>query len=158
MNALEMKARARRLKADHPDLGLIVIDYLQLMSPPEGRRSEGRQQEIAEISRSLKIMAKEIEVPVIAMSQLNRSVEKRGGDMRPRLSDLRESGAIEQDADVVLFIHRPSYYKNPAEITEDDNVAELIIGKQHNGPTGTVDVVFIEEYTKFREYTKKHEF
>ncbi|MFC2048628.1 replicative DNA helicase [Elusimicrobiota bacterium] len=155
---LEMKARARRLKAEHSDLGLIVIDYIQLMSNP-GRGNESRQQEISYISRSLKIMAKEIDIPVIALSQLSRAPEQRGGDSRPRLSDIRESGAIEQDADVVLFLYRPSYYQKPDEITEDgQNIAEVIIGKQRDGPTGVIEMLFQEEYTRFRDLIQKQEF
>ncbi|MGM0441045.1 MAG: replicative DNA helicase [Elusimicrobiota bacterium] len=152
---IEMKARARRLKANHNDLGLIVIDYIQLISGLEGRY-ENRQQEMSQISRSLKILAKEIEVPVIAMSQLSRAPEKRSGDARPRLSDLRESGAIEQDADLVLFLYRPSYYKSEDEIMpEDENKAELIIGKQRNGPTGNIDLIFQKKITRFRNFTNK---
>lgn len=154
---LEMKARARRLKAKYPDLGLILVDYIQLM-PGKSGDSESRQQEISYVSRSLKILAKEIDVPVIAMSQLSRAPEKRTGDARPRLSDLRESGAIEQDADVVLFLFRPSYYKSPEELTPEDNIAEVIIGKQRSGPTGTVPMVFMKEYTRFRDVTNRKEF
>ncbi len=157
---LEMKARARRLKAQYPDLGLILVDYIQLISGQYGD-SESRQQEISYISRSLKILAKEIGIPVMAMSQLSRAPEKRTGDhgARPRLSDLRESGAIEQDADVVLFLYRPSYYMRPEEITpEEENLAQVIIGKQRNGPTGEVTMLFQKEFTKFRDITKKQEF
>ncbi len=139
---LEIRAKARRLKMKH-DIQLIVIDYLQLM---QGVRSaESRQQEISEISRSLKALAREIKVPVIAVSQLSRAVEQRTGN-RPQLSDLRESGAIEQDADLVVFLFREEYYA-PSE--ENKNKAESIIAKQRNGPTGSVPLVFIKEWTRF---------
>ncbi|NLB34547.1 MAG: replicative DNA helicase, partial [Elusimicrobia bacterium] len=153
---LEMKARARRLKARYPDLGLILVDYIQLM-PGKSGDSESRQQEISYVSRNLKILAKEIDVPVIAMSQLSRAPEKRSGDARPRLSDLRESGAIEQDADVVLFLFRPSYYKTPEELTPEYNIAEVIVGKQRSGPTGTVKMVFMKEYTRFADLSPRQE-
>ncbi|HQB93598.1 MAG TPA: replicative DNA helicase [Candidatus Omnitrophota bacterium] len=139
---LEIRAKARRLKMKH-DIQLIVIDYLQLM---QGVRSvESRQQEISEISRSLKALAREIRVPVIAVSQLSRAVEQRTGN-RPQLSDLRESGAIEQDADLVVFLFREEYYA-PSE--ENKNKAEAIIAKQRNGPVGSVPLVFIKEWTRF---------
>ena len=139
---LEIRAKARRLKMKH-DISLIVIDYLQLM---QGSKStENRQQEISEISRSLKALAREIRVPVIAVSQLSRAVESRTGN-RPQLSDLRESGAIEQDADVVVFLFREEYY-TPSE--ENKNKAEAIIAKQRNGPTGTIPLVFLKEWTRF---------
>jgi replicative DNA helicase len=143
LSALEARAKARRVRAEH-GLELVVIDYLQLM---QGRyRAENRQQEISEISRSLKALAKEIEVPVVALSQLSRAVEVRGEASTPRLSDLRESGALEQDADVIMFLHRPGAYRDdPAE----ENVTELRIGKQRNGPLGTVPLVFKAEYTRF---------
>ncbi len=149
ISVLEMKAKARRLKSEH-DLGLVVVDYLQLM---QGRSESGnRNQEISEISRSLKIMAKELDVPVVALSQLNRSLESRT-DKRPMMSDLRESGAIEQDCDVIMFIYRDEKY-NPCTCTEQclcgrRGAAELIIGKQRNGPTGTVEVVWLGETTQF---------
>jgi replicative DNA helicase len=156
---MEMKARARRLKAEHPDLALIVVDYLQLMPGEPGSGYDNRQQEITFISRSLKVLAKEIDVPVMALSQLSRAPEKRGGDSRPRLSDIRESGAIEQDADVVLFLYRPSYYKNQKEVLpEEENIAKIIIGKQRNGPTGDIDMVFQKEYTQFKDLAHKKEF
>ena len=145
INVLEMKAKARRLKQQH-GLGLIIIDYLQLMSG--SGRVENRQQEISIISRNLKGMAKDLNVPVIALSQLSRGVESRG-DHKPMLSDLRESGAIEQDADVVLFIYRGEVY-NP-EDTELHNLATIIIGKQRNGPIGQFDLHFHKEYTRFGE-------
>lgn len=138
----EMRAKCRRLQAEK-GLGLVVIDYLQLMQG--NRRSESRQQEIAEISRSLKALAKELNVSVVALSQLSRAVEQRQ-DKRPIMSDLRESGSIEQDADVIMFIYREDYY-NPE--TENQNIAELIIAKQRNGPVGTVKLAFLKEFTKF---------
>ncbi len=143
INVLEMKAKARRLKQQH-GLGLIVIDYLQLMSG--GGRAENRQQEISVISRNLKGMAKDLNVPVIALSQLSRMVESRG-DHKPMLSDLRESGAIEQDADVVMFIFREEVYK-PDDPTLQ-NLATIILGKQRNGPIGQFDLIFQKEYTRF---------
>ena len=139
----EMRAKSRRLKAER-GLDLLIVDYLQLV---RGRaRYENRTQEISDISRSLKGLAKELGIPVIALSQLSRAPEQRGGDHRPQLSDLRESGAIEQDADVVLFIFREEVYK-PTE--ENRGVAQIIIGKQRNGPIGTIDLAFLKEYTKF---------
>ncbi len=148
LTVLEMRAKARRLKSEH-DLGLVVVDYLQLM---QGKSSiENRTQEISDISRSLKAMAKELEVPVIALSQLNRSLESRT-DKRPQLSDLRESGAIEQDADVIMFIYRDEVY-NKAEDNPNRGIAELIVGKQRNGPIGTVKLTFIGAYTTFESYT-----
>ena len=142
LTPLELRAKCRRLKSEH-GLGLIVVDYLQLMG--SGGRVENRQQEISSISRSLKGLAKELEVPVLALSQLSRAPEART-DRRPQLSDLRESGAIEQDADVVMFIYRDHVYK-PTE--ENRGSAELIIAKQRNGPTDTVNLVFLREFTRF---------
>ncbi|MFP7721513.1 replicative DNA helicase [Lysobacter sp. A3-1-A15] len=138
-----LRAKARRLKREH-DLGLVVIDYLQLMSVPGN--SENRATEISEISRGLKHLAKELNVPVIALSQLNRSLETRA-DKRPVMADLRESGAIEQDADVIVFIYRDDYYNK--ENSPDKGLAEIIIGKQRNGPTGSVKLKFFGEYTRF---------
>jgi len=138
----EMRSKCRKLKMEK-NLGLIIIDYLQLMSG--SRRSESRQQEISEISRSLKSLAREINVPVVALSQLSRAVESRP-DKRPMLSDLRESGAIEQDADVVMFIYRDDYYNHD---TEEPGVSEIIIGKQRNGPVGTVKLAWLAQFTKF---------
>ena len=137
-----LRAKSRRLKREH-DLGLIVIDYLQLMQVPGTK--ENRATEISEISRSLKALAKELNVPVIALSQLNRSLEQRT-DKRPVMADLRESGAIEQDADVIMFIYRDEYYNQDSG---DKGVAEIIIGKQRNGPTGVVKLAFLGQYTKF---------
>jgi replicative DNA helicase len=141
---MEVRAKTRRLKHER-GLDLLVVDYLQLM---RGRgRYENRQQEISDISRSLKELAKELQIPVLALSQLSRAPEQRGGDHRPQLSDLRESGAIEQDADVVLFLFRPELYKR--EDPELRGKTELIIGKQRNGPTGTVELRFIRDFTRF---------
>ncbi|MDD5711744.1 MAG: replicative DNA helicase [Smithellaceae bacterium] len=144
ITALEMKAKARRLKSEK-GLGLIVLDYLQLMR--SGGPKDSREQEISEISRSLKALAKELSVPVIALSQLNRKVEDRT-NRRPQMADLRESGAIEQDADVIAFIYRDEVY-NKSEDNLERGMAEIIIGKQRNGPTGTVKLVFLEQYTSF---------
>ena len=140
----ELRSKCRKYKLEH-DLKLIIIDYLQLMSGSGSRASDSRQQEISDISRSLKGLARELNVPVIALSQLSRAVEQRP-DHRPMLSDLRESGAIEQDADVVMFIYRDDYYNKD---TEDKGIAEIIIAKQRNGPIGTVNLVWLPEYTKF---------
>jgi replicative DNA helicase len=143
-SVLEIRAKARRLKAEQ-DLAIVIVDYLQLI---RGRdRSESRQQEISEISRSLKSLAKELKVPVVALSQLSRAVESRGGDKRPQLSDLRESGAIEQDADVVAFIFREDMYKD--DQADHQGIAEVIVRKQRNGPTGTVKLAFMRECTRF---------
>jgi len=143
LSPVKLAAKARRLKREH-DLGLIVIDYLQLMSVPGN--SENRATEISEISRSLKSLAKELKVPVIALSQLNRSLETRT-DKRPVMADLRESGAIEQDADVIVFIYRDEYYNK--DNSPDKGLAEVIIGKQRNGPTGSLKLKFFGEYTRF---------
>ncbi|MFA6302283.1 MAG: replicative DNA helicase [Legionella sp.] len=142
----EMRARARRLAKEHGDLGLIVVDYLQLMKAP-GFSADNRTAEISEISRSLKSLAKELKVPVIALSQLNRSLEQRA-DKRPVMSDLRESGAIEQDADLICFIYRDEVYN---EDSPDKGTAEIIIAKQRNGPIGRVRVAFIGKYTRFED-------
>jgi replicative DNA helicase len=145
ITVLELRAKARRLKAQH-NLSLVVVDYLQLMG--SSGPMENRQQEISQISRSLKGIAKELDVPVIALSQLSRAVEQRGGDHRPQLSDLRESGAIEQDADVVMFVYREEVYNKDLP-DEEKAMAEIIIGKQRNGPIGKVDVTFIKDYARF---------
>ncbi len=150
VSVLEMRAKARRLSSEH-DLGLIVVDYLQLMQGKPG--IENRVQEISDISRSLKAMAKELDVPVIALSQLNRTVETRP-NKRPQLSDLRESGAIEQDADVIMFIYRDEVY-NTAEDNPERGLAEIIIGKQRNGPIGTVKLSFLADITTFVNYTNQ---
>jgi replicative DNA helicase len=153
LSVLEARAKARRMKAEH-GLHLLVIDYLQLM---RGRSSqENRQQEISEISRSLKALAKELNVPVVALSQLSRAVETRAQrDFRPQLSDLRESGALEQDADVILFLYRQSVYKDDVP-PDEANLAEIIIGKQRNGPIGTVKVVFLPQYARFENAAEIH--
>lgn len=148
----DLGARARRLKREQGDLGLIVIDYLQLMQMPSA--SENRTNEISAISRSLKALAKELEVPVIALSQLNRSLEQRT-NKRPIMSDLRESGAIEQDADLVVFLYRDEYY-NP-ETTQDKGIAEIIIGKQRNGPTGTIRMAFKGQFTRFDDLAEQYQ-
>ena len=140
----ELRSKCRKFKLEH-NLDLIIIDYLQLMSGSVGKRSDSRQQEISDISRSLKGIARELNVPVIALSQLSRAVEQRP-EHRPMLSDLRESGAIEQDADVVMFIYRDDYYNKD---TETPNQAEIIIAKQRNGPIGTVHLAWLPDYTKF---------
>src|SRR5262245_43731394 len=144
LSILELRAKARRLHSETP-VGMIIVDYLQLLHG--GGRPENRQQEIAQISRSLKALAKELNVPVLALSQLSRAVETRGKDERPKLSDLRESGAIEQDADVVLFVYRR--WSNDPSQKIDDTLAEIIIGKQRNGPTGTVKLTFLRDFTRF---------
>ena len=146
----EMRSKCRKYKMEH-NLDLIIIDYLQLMSGSVGGRNESRQQEISDISRSLKALARELSVPVIALSQLSRAVEQRP-DHRPMLSDLRESGAIEQDADVVMFIYRDDYYNKD---TEHVNEAEIIIAKQRNGPIGTVTLTWLPQYTKFANSERK---
>jgi len=156
LSPLAMRSKARRLKAEH-DVGLVVVDYLQMMQGPTD--SESRQQEISFISRSLKALAKELDVPVVALSQLSRAPEQRGGEhRRPQLSDLRESGAIEQDADVVCFIYRQEFYDGPIDPKTNESIegiAELIVGKQRNGPTGTVKLFFKKEYTRFDNYTPR---
>lgn len=144
LGIMELRAKARKLKSEHK-IDMLIIDYLQLLHSP--RRHENRHQEVSEISRSLKALAKELEIPVVALSQLSRAVDSRM-DKRPMLSDLRESGAIEQDADVIMFLYRDIVY-NPD--TQDPSSAELIIGKQRNGPTGTVNLNFIRELTKFED-------
>jgi len=151
ITTLDIRARARRLKVER-DISMIVIDYLQLARTSD--RAENRQQEISSISRTMKALAKELSIPVVALSQLSRAVEARGGDKRPMLSDLRESGAIEQDADLVLFLYRPEFY-DPGD-PEKEGKAELIIGKQRNGPTGTVNLIFEKQYTRFRSLDTAH--
>jgi replicative DNA helicase len=146
LNPLELRSRARRLMRDHGDLGLIVVDYLQLMQAASSQ--ENRAIEVSNITRGLKILAKELHTPVMVLSQLNRSLEQRP-NKRPVMSDLRESGAIEQDADVIFFIYRDEVYNQE---TEDKGVAEVIIGKQRNGPTGTVRLTFLGEYTRFENF------
>jgi replicative DNA helicase len=154
LTVLEMRGKARRLKAEQPELGMIVVDYLQLMQGGS-RNAENRQQEVSEISRGLKALAKELALPVVALSQLSRAPEQRA-DHRPQLSDLRESGSIEQDADLVMFLYRPEYYLSDVEAQEKGlaGKAELIIAKQRNGPTGTVDLFFRKESTRFESFTR----
>ncbi|HTJ30106.1 MAG TPA: replicative DNA helicase, partial [Acidobacteriaceae bacterium] len=155
----EMRAKTRRLKQTNGgQLDLILVDYLQLMTMSSlgGKKIESRTQEVSAISRGLKALAKEMEVPVIALSQLSRASEKRGDDKRPMLSDLRESGSIEQDADVVAFIHRESYYNRDKEEDPDKNKAEIIIAKQRNGPTGTVELAFLSSFTLFANLDTQH--
>ncbi|MBN1957709.1 MAG: replicative DNA helicase [Desulfuromonadales bacterium] len=158
ISVLELRSKARRLKAEH-GLGLIIVDYLQLM---RGSNPESRQQEISEISRSLKALAKELEVPVVALSQLNRSLESRT-DKRPMMADLRESGAIEQDADVIMFVYREAVYCEDCRSREKtcekghDKDAEIIIGKQRNGPIGTVHLTFRGEFTRFENQARREE-
>lgn len=153
ITAMEMRSRARRLKAEH-GLDLIVVDYLQLMQGSGKRNLSGdRQQEVSEISCSLKALARELNVPIIALSQLSRSVESRQVK-RPMLSDLRESGSLEQDADIVMFLYREDYY-NPE--TENKNITELIVAKHRNGPVGTVNLFFHKQFTKFVSLAKREE-
>jgi len=141
-----MRAKLRRLKTEQKKLDLVVVDYLQLMSGSQ--RTESRQQEVSQISRELKALAKEFDVPMIALSQLSRAPEARNPP-RPMLSDLRESGSIEQDADVVAFIYRPEYY---TRLEEDSGKAELIVSKHRNGPTGLVPLTFVSRFTRFENY------
>jgi replicative DNA helicase len=149
---LEMRSKARRLKAEH-DIGLLVVDYLQLMRSPE--YAENRVQEISDVSRSLKGLARELKIPVIALSQLSRASEQRGGERKPILSDLRDSGAIEQDADVVIFIHRPEYYDKEDETKR--GIAEIMLAKHRNGPTGDITLRFSREFTRFDNFTTREE-
>ncbi len=151
LTLLEMRSKARRLRAEN-DVRMLVVDYLQLMRSPE--HSENRVQEISDISRSLKALARELEVPVVALSQLSRASEQRGGDRHPMLSDLRDSGAIEQDADLVLFIHRPEMYRDLREKAEQkgeslDGRADILLAKHRNGPTGSIDLFFHKNFTRF---------
>jgi replicative DNA helicase len=148
---LEIRAKARRLKAQQPRLGLVIVDYLQLMS--SGNEAENRVQEVSQISRSLKVIAGDLEVPVIALSQLSRAVESRT-DKRPLLSDLRESGAIEQDSDLVLFVYRDEYYN---ESSEDQGLAEVILAKHRNGPIGTEKLAFLKRFAKFADLASQHD-
>lgn len=148
LNIMELRTKARRLQTEH-DLSLIVVDYLQLM---QGHSTDNRVQEVSEISRSLKLLAKELDVPVLALSQLSRAVEQRGGDKRPQLSDLRESGSIEQDADVVMFIYRDEMYTGSD--TKKPHIAEILIKKHRNGPTGDVELFFDGEKTSFKNLAK----
>jgi replicative DNA helicase len=146
LTPLELRAKARRLKSQH-DIRCVIIDYLQLMHLGTSR-VESRQQEITAISRYLKALARELNIPVVVLSQLNRAPEGREGH-RPRMSDLRESGSIEQDADVVMLLHREDYYHRGEQDYEPTNTAEVIVAKQRNGPTGTVNLIFREKFTRF---------
>jgi replicative DNA helicase len=152
LSIYELKAKARRLKADY-DIQLLIVDYLQLLEGPQTFRTSSRQQEISEISRSLKGLAKDLNCPVVVVSQLSRMPEHRE-DRRPRLADLRESGAIEQDADVVIFIYRDEVYNSE---TEHKGVAEIIVAKQRNGPTGVIELGFFSDYTLFAPLTLREE-
>jgi replicative DNA helicase len=142
---MEIRSKARRLKSRHPNLGLLIIDYLQLMS--SSGNAENRVQEVSQISRSLKILARDLEVPIIALSQLSRAVEQRT-DKRPILSDLRESGSIEQDADLVAFIYRDEYYNDESD---QQGLAEVIVAKHRNGPTDALKLSFLKRYAKFAD-------
>jgi replicative DNA helicase len=152
ISMMELRAKARRLKAEQ-NVGAIFVDYLQLVTSHD--QMESRQQQISSISRGLKNLAKELDIPVVALSQLSRAVESRGGDKRPMLSDLRESGAIEQDADTVLMLYRPEFYEGKE--SEDAGIAEVIIAKQRNGPTGTIKLAFLNEYTRFESLSPMQE-
>jgi replicative DNA helicase len=156
LNVLEMRAKARRLKAEQPELGLVIVDYIQLMQATGGQ-AENRQQEVSAISRGLKALAKELHVPIIALSQLSRAPEQRT-DHRPQLSDLRESGSLEQDADLVMFLYRPEYYVIDKSEVEEKGLAgkaEVIVAKQRNGPTGMVELYFRKECTRFESFTTR---
>src|SRR5690348_9942519 len=142
---MEIRSKARRLKSKEPDLALIIVDYLQLMT--SGTTVENRVQEVSQISRQLKVLARDLDVPILAMSQLSRAVEQRH-DKRPILSDLRDSGSIEQDADLVTFVYRDEYYN---EDTDQHGVAEIILSKHRNGPTGTQKLSFLNRYAKFTD-------
>ena len=155
MTILELRNKARRAMHDHPDLGLIVVDYLQLLQGSD-RYAGNRVQEVTEISRGLKTLARELEVPVVALAQLSRSVTGRD-DPRPVLSDLRESGSIEQDADLVMFLHRPDYYKQNNDDYEPTNITELIVAKHRHGPVGKIELYFHPELLRFMSLDKTHE-
>jgi replicative DNA helicase len=142
---MEIRSKARRLKAKHPELGLIIVDYLQLMT--SGTTAENRVQEVSQISRSLKVLARDLDVPILALSQLSRAVEQRH-EKRPILSDLRESGSLEQDADIVIFIYRDEYYNDESD---QQGLAEVHIAKHRNGPTDTVKLSFLRRYAKFAD-------
>jgi replicative DNA helicase len=147
LNMMEIRSKARRLKARHPNLGLIIVDYLQLLTPSQRRDSDGRVQEVSEMSRSLKILARDLDVPIVALSQLSRAVEQRT-DKRPILSDLRESGSIEQDADLVAFVYRDEYYNDESD---QQGLAEIILAKHRNGPTDSIKLSFLKRYAKFSD-------
>ena len=150
ISIMELAAKTRRMKQEH-NIGMVVVDYLQLVTPVRDGRTN-REQEIAQISRSLKALAKELNIPVIALAQLNRSVEQRSGDRRPQLSDLRESGSIEQDADVVMFLSRPEMYGKATfeDGSSTKDVVEIVIGKQRNGPIGDIRLLFLKNYGRFQ--------
>jgi len=152
ISIMEIRAKCRKMKLEK-NIGLVVIDYLQLVQA-SSKKNSSREQEISEISRSLKILAKELDVPVIALSQLSRAAEQRKDDHRPMLSDLRESGAIEQDADIVMFLYRDDYYN---ENSEKKNIAEVILAKHRAGSTGTVELLWLGNYTKFANIDKYRE-
>jgi replicative DNA helicase len=143
---MELRSKARRLKSKEPSLGLIVVDYIQLMT--SGSNAENRVQEVSQISRALKVLARELEIPILAMSQLSRAVEQRH-DKRPLLSDLRESGSLEQDSDLVFFVYRDEYYLG--EESDQQGIAEIILAKHRNGPTGTIKLSFLRRYAKFAD-------
>ena len=153
LSTLEFRARCRRFQSRFKNLGLVVVDYLQLMN--YARKIDSKQQEVAEISRALKGVARELNVPIIALSQLSRAVEQRT-DKKPQLSDLRDSGAIEQDADIVILLYRPGYYDSPVPEEEENTLAYLNIAKHRNGPTGEVQLVFLREYTKFENPARSY--
>ena len=161
LDPMELRLQAQQMQTRDPNLALIVIDYLQLMTIKRKRGSENRQQEVSEISRSLKALARDLNVPVLALSQLSRNIEsRRGTEQEPKLSDLRESGAIEQDADVVMFIHREKRTDRTAEDTTGKpqiSKADLIIGKQRNGPLGRVTMLFREDFTRFEELAQEYD-
>jgi replicative DNA helicase len=153
LTLLELRSKARRLKAEH-DVGMFVVDYLQLIRGTT--RTENRQEEISYISRSLKALARELHTPVVSLSQLSRAPEQRGGDRRPVLSDLRDSGAIEQDADLVIFIYRPEMYASVLERDDSqEGVAEIILAKHRNGPTGTIKLTFLKQHTRFENFSDR---
>jgi replicative DNA helicase len=160
LDPTEMRLQAQHLQMRHPELSLIVVDYLQLMSI-KGRRPDNRQQEVSEISRALKALARDLRVPVLAISQLSRNIEsRRGVEREPKLSDLRESGALEQDADVVMFIHRERRISERDEDSRDGDPqvgeADLVIAKQRNGPVGRIGMLFREDFTEFVELAREH--
>ena len=150
ISIMELSAKTRRMKQEH-NIGMVVVDYLQLVTPVRDGRTN-REQEIAQISRSLKALAKELNIPVIALAQLNRSVEQRSGDRRPQLSDLRESGSIEQDADVVMFLSRPEMYGKTTfeDGSSTKDIVEIVVGKQRNGPIGDIRLLFLKNYGRFQ--------
>src|SRR5690606_8343894 len=155
LSILELRAKARRMKQDN-DIEMIIVDYLQLVKGPDS--AERRDLEVAYVSRGLKALAKELDIPVVACAKLNRCIDQRGKENRPQLADLRESGAIEQDADVVMFVHRPimgmKYDAENPDHRELKRKAEIIIGKQRNGPTGDFDLIFLDEFAKFENQSK----